>query len=329
MKKFKAGLIGCGDYLRWEIDPINNSKNLDVKYTFDLDKSKAKKRAEELSATVADSDDTIFNDPEIDLVMIFTPPWVRIPLFEKAVANNKHIVTTKPFASNLADALKLKEMVAGKVECAVFYGRSGNAGVEMLKKIFDSGEIGKLAYYKEDWFHHYPTWNDWATDPEKNGGPFMDAMVHNLNKARYLVGEKVASIRYSSENFVQKLKCNDTEQMQVKFANGAGANLFITWAANLDVYDKTGNVREHYAFPHMITTQGWYVEEIEKEDQPYIKAHKDQKVKEWKVDELPMTHYDEVVYNIENNLPQNSSIDMALTDIEILAEAVNQKMEMA
>lgn len=323
MKTFKAGLIGCGDYLRWEIDPLNNSKLLDVKYTFDLDSAKAEKRAGELSATAVTSDDEIFSDPEIDIILLFTPPWVRIPLFEKAVANNKHIITTKPFANNLDDALKLQSIVEGKVECAVFYGRSGNPGVELAKQIFDSGEIGKLAYYKEDWFHHYPTWNDWATDPEKNGGPFMDAMVHNLNKSRYLIGSDVTSIKYSSDNFVQKLKCNDTEQMQIKFANGAGSNLFITWAADLDVYDPSGNDREHYGIMHMITDKGWYVEEIEKDGVAYIKAHNNGQVKEWKIEDLPMTHYDDAVSRIQNGEPQNSSIDMAIEDMKILSKAMN------
>ena len=59
-------------------------------------------------------------------------------------------------ASNTAAAEKLFDIVNGKVKCAVFYGRSGNASVETLKEILRSGEIGKLSLYKEDWLHHYP-----------------------------------------------------------------------------------------------------------------------------------------------------------------------------
>lgn len=315
---YQTALIGCGDYLRWEIDRINDSKLLNVKYTFDLDRKKAEIRAKELGAVVIDDVDAIFADEDIKMVLIFTPPWARLELFEKAVKTKKHIITTKPLSNNLEDANKLYDMVKGEVTAAVFYGRAGNEGAEMLKTIFDGGEIGKLAIYKEDWFHHYPQWNSWATDPKLNGGPFMDAMVHNLNKSRYLIGGEVERIDFKSENYAQRLKCNDTEFANVYFKNGGTAQLFITWAANLDVYSKGGNDREHYGITHMITDQGWYVEEIEKDGIPYIKAHRNGEIKEWKVEALAMTPYDDVVHCIENNLPQNHSLDMAITDIKLM-----------
>ncbi len=236
----KAGLIGCGDYLRWEIPHMLNSKHFQIKSTFDLDKVKSEKRAAELGATAVSSVDDIFNDKDIDIVCLFTPPWARLELFEKAVKSGKNIITTKPLANNMETATKLLELTKGKVKCAVFYGRAGNAVVETLKKVYDSGEIGRLALYKEDWFHHYPQWNNWATDREKNGGPFMDAMIHNLNKSRYLISSEPSAVSYTSENFAQKLKCNDTESMRVNFKNGSASYLFITWAADLEVFSLDG-----------------------------------------------------------------------------------------
>ncbi|MFW5878063.1 MAG: Gfo/Idh/MocA family protein, partial [bacterium] len=242
-KVLKAGLIGCGDYLRWEIDPINNSKYFKVKSTYDLDPEKSRKVATRIGAASVDSADAIFDDEEISIVMIFTPPRARKDLFSKAVNHGKHIITTKPFGTSLKDARELKNIVEDKVNCAVFYGRTGNSSVEKIKEILKSGEIGKLALYKEDWLHHYPTWNNWATDMEKNGGPFMDAMIHNLNKSRYLIDSPVKSVQFISENYVQNLKCNDTEFMKIDFENGASSWLFITWAADLEVFDISGNDR--------------------------------------------------------------------------------------
>ncbi|MFW6371710.1 MAG: Gfo/Idh/MocA family protein, partial [Bacteroidota bacterium] len=148
-----AGLIGCGDFLRWLIDDLNNSKKIKVKYTYDLNPEKSGLRAGQLNASVAESAEQIFNDPEISTVYIFTPPFAREELFKMAVDHGKNIITTKPFAVNYDAAKKLYNMVKDKVECGVFYGRAGNAAVEALKTIFDGGEIGNLAIYKEDWFH--------------------------------------------------------------------------------------------------------------------------------------------------------------------------------
>jgi len=326
-KILKAGIIGCGDYLRWEIDKLNSSKFLKVKYTFDLDSDKSKKIAEQVNALVADSDDVIFNDPEIEIVLIFTPPWVRKELFQKAVEKGKNIITTKPLAPNLADAQTLYDMVSGKVACAVFYGRVGDPGVEKIREVLDSGEIGNLALYKEDWFHHYPQWNDWATDPEKNGGPFMDAMVHNLNKSRYLINSKVKSVNYFSDNFAQSLKCNDTEFMKLNFENGASSYLFITWAADLEVYSLKGNEREHYGLLHMITNRGWYITQEDTDNGSIIRAKKEDKIKEWKIESPEFTPYDEVSLSIQNGESQKYDISMALSDIEIMQVASSSSSE--
>ena len=254
--------------------------------------------------------------------MIYTPPWVRIELFEKAAATGKHIITTKPLANNYQTACKLSTAIKGKVDCAVFYGRTGNAHVDRLKVLLDSGELGSLALYKEDWLHHYPQWNDWATDPEKNGGPFMDAMIHNLNKSRYLIDSRVKSLNYFSDNFAQKLKCNDTEFMKVNFENGASSYLFITWAGDLEVYSLEGNEREHFGILHMITDQGWYITEEEKEDgTALIRAKKEREIREYEVAPLEFTAYDEVSLLIQQGKPQKYDIESALLDIQLMHEA--------
>ncbi len=321
-KTYYAGLIGCGDYLRWFIDAFNDSKRLRVKATFDLDAKKSEYRAKQLHAATIKTSDEIFEDPDISVVMIFTPPWVREELFEKAVKSNKQIITTKPLANNYQSAKKLAEIIDGKVQCAVHYGRTGDAATETLKRIFDSGEIGKLALYKEDWLHHYPTWNDWALDPEKNGGPFMDAMVHNLNKARYLMDGNPVALTFFSDNHAQQLKCNDTEFMKIDFEGNTSAHLFITWAADLEVYDRSANDREHYGIVHFITDQGWYVKEEERQDGMYIRAHKEDQVKSWKVEPLPTTIFDQFIVEWENNETVQPSIVMALEDIRLMELAM-------
>ena len=85
-----------------------------------------------------------------------------------------------------------------KVRRGVLYGRSGDGFACMARQALASGEIGTLALYRHDWLHHYPQWNTWALDPAKNGGPFMDAMIHNLNLARYLMARPMRSPPRSS-----------------------------------------------------------------------------------------------------------------------------------
>ena len=323
-KILKAGLIGCGDYLRWETDEINNSRYFSLKSTYDLDPVKSRAIASKTGALPVNSPEAIFEDEEISIVLIYTPPWSRKELFHKATAKGKHIITTKPFGTSLENARVLGDLVKDRVNCSVFYGRTGNASVEQLKKILDDGRIGRLALYKEDWLHHYPVWNEWATDPEKNGGPFMDAMIHNLNKSRYLINSPVKKMSFVSENYAQKLRCRDTEFMKIDFENGASSWLFITWAADLEVFDPTGNDRVHFGVLHMITDQGWYITEEEQEGKQIIRAVKEKEVMTWEVEPLPFTRYDKFVVNLQEGKPQSSDYTDAIKDMEIMAKAVNQ-----
>ncbi|HYW94465.1 MAG TPA: Gfo/Idh/MocA family oxidoreductase [Bacteroidales bacterium] len=318
---FNAGLIGCGDFLRWEIDKIKASKHLKVKYTYDTDKAKREWRASQLAAIPVDSPDVIFDDQNVDVVLIFTPPFARTDYFKRAALAKKHIITTKPFALTVKEGEEMYSLVNGKVECAVFYRRSGDPVFEKIKDILDSGEIGHLALYKEDWFHHYPHWSKWALEADKNDGPFMDAMIHNLNISRYLAGnQEVKEITFYSDNFVQDLSCNDTECMRIIFNNGAGSYLFITWAADLEIYDTAGNDREHIGIMHLVTSQGWMMDVLEENGKTYVTARKEDHRKRWEVSPLPMTCYDDFVQNVIHKHPQNSSMDIALDDLRILEE---------
>ena len=71
----------------------------------------------------------------------------------------------------------------------------------------------------------------------------MDAMLHNLNAARYLMGRRVVGRAFFSDDHTHSLACDDTQFLKVDFEQGASAHLFITWAAELAVYDSANGAR--------------------------------------------------------------------------------------
>ena len=325
-KTYKMGILGCGDFLaRWEVPVIKKSEHVEIKALFDLDKSRAGKLAKELGGNAVDRDEAIFADDEIDIVCLFVPPWVRKDLLIRAAEAGKHIITTKPLAPNVEEcAAMVKAVEENKVRCGVFYRRTGDPVFETYRKIFTSGEVGKLALYKHDWIHHYPEWNDWATDPGKNGGPFMDAMLHNMNIARYLMDGKAAYCTYFSDNYAHSLKCSDTEFMKLDFEGGGSAHLFITWAADLAVYSKQGNDREHIDIHYMVTDQGWRLTEEDKDGKVVITASKEGKSRQWQVEELASTRYDEFAESVEKQIPlapDMPDIHEAYEDVKLLRDA--------
>ena len=329
-KIYNLGIIGCGDYLRWQSDDIKKSKHVRVKSLFDPDQSRAQKFADTLGGEAVATDTAILDDPDIDIVCLFVPPWIRRGIVVRAAAAGKHIITTKPLAANLKDcAAMVKAVQVAKVQCGVFYRRTGNIGIECYKGIFEKGTLGKLALYKQDWLHHYPQWNNWALDPHKNGGPFMDAMIHNLNIARYLAGKKHTRTTLFSDNHAHPgLKCADTEFMKIDFAGGGAAHLFITWAADLHVASTKGNDREHIDITYLITDKGWRLTEAWEDGKFVVTASRDGKSKKFVAKALKGTPYDRFAASVEKHsaLPSDiPSIQEAYEDIQILTEGQKKR----
>lgn|GEM_PF-376183 len=323
----KLGILGCGDYLKkWQAPEIKASSRVQVKSLFDPERSRAEKYAIELGGSVAESAESILKDPDVDIVCLFVPPGIRKNMLVTAAAAGKHIITTKPLGSNVRDCAAMVNAVQTVgVKCGVGYWRTGNPTLELYKDIFDSGEIGQLALYKHDWIHHYPEWNTWATDPKKNGGPFMDAMIHTLNLARYLMPGKITNVTFFSDNHAQtELKCNDTEFMKADFERGGAAHLFITWAADLAVYDKNGNERELLDINYMITDQRWRVTGKMEDAGFTVTASRDGKEKKWVAQPMAVSTYDSFAEAIETDrtLPRDlPDIVEAYEDIKIMRDA--------
>jgi predicted dehydrogenase len=252
-------IFGCGDFLRWQAGDLKASTRAKVVALFDPDRARAEKWAKELGGRVLATPEEAFADPTINAIALFVPPQVRRGLVEQAAAAGKAIIATKPLASDEAECAAIAKATV-KIPFGVIYSRTGSAAVEALKDIFEAGTLGKLALYKQDWIHHYPQWNSWATDPKANGGPFMDAMVHNLNAARYLMGRpSVRGTLFADTHSHPDLACRDTEFLKLDFAGNGSAHLFITWAADLNVTSTAGNDREHIDQFFLVTDQGWHL----------------------------------------------------------------------
>jgi predicted dehydrogenase len=321
-KPHRIGIFGTGDFLRWQSPELLSSKTVSVAAVYDPDTARAEKWAATLGASSAKSEDEIFGNPMIDIVLLFVPPWIRRPLIEKAALAGKHILATKPLGASIEDCNHVISAVGDRVRAGVIYGRTQDAHVEVLKDILEGGTFGKLALHRQDWIHAYPQWNSWATDPEKNGGPFMDAMIHNMNTCHYLMGREASQAVLFSDNLAHpNLKCADTESLKIDFGPGRTALLFITWAADLATHGTDGNDREHIDVCYFVTDKGWRLTRESKDGKPFIRASREG-VDEWiEVNPPSATIYDGFTAAIDAGTPlprSLASLADAARDIRII-----------
>lgn len=314
---YRAGLFGAGDFTRIQSPILQRSRRLRVEAVYDPNQEAARVTAERLGARMADSPDAIFRDASLDVALIFTPPFTRRELVEAAVDAGKRIITTKPLAPSVEDA---RAIVAATKDgqCLVIYKRTGNAQVQSLKKLLDSGELGELGLYRHDWIHHYPYWSSWSLDPTKNGGPLVDAMIHNVNTARFLVGRDVAGYGYHGYRVSHDFEIPDTELLVLDFEGGATAHLSITWAADLAIYDAKSNDRERIDINYVVTRKGWLVRFETREGRPVISATKDGHVRLYPVEAPSLTLYDRWAEDVEAGRPVETTTEEACRDLELV-----------
>jgi predicted dehydrogenase len=316
----RLGILGGGDFTRRETPALLSSRRVRVTAVYDPREDAARAAAERFSARVAESAEALVSAADVDAVVVYTPPFTHRPLVELAVGAGKRVITTKPLAPSVADARRIAELTADG-RCLVVYKRVGSPQHHALKALFALGEVGRLVLYRHDWAHHFPYWVPWALDPEKNGGPLVDAMIHNLSAVRDLVAAPVVGLTYHGYNLTHEFRVCDTESLVVDFASGATAHLFITWAADLAIYDAQANARERLDLQYMVTSTGHLVRFETRDGRPVLAASREGHVSIWPVPPLPETHYDRWARDLDEGRPVECSAQEACRDIELLQAA--------
>jgi 1,5-anhydro-D-fructose reductase (1,5-anhydro-D-mannitol-forming) len=139
------------------------------------------------------SHDAIFNNKDIDAVIICTPNFLNKDLTIKALKGGKHVFCEKPPAFTGQDVREIKkvEEESGKKLMYGFNHRHHDSVIRM-KSIVDSGEFGKILWMRgrygksvtEDYFHNWRAKKDLA-----GGGILIDQGIHMLDLFLHLGGD--------------------------------------------------------------------------------------------------------------------------------------------
>ena len=87
----------------------------------------------------------LLSDPELDAVAVATPVSSHAQVAQRVLAAGKHCFVEKPVAQSVADAERVGEaaVAAGRI-LMVGHLLEYHPGVEKLREIADSGDLGEL-----------------------------------------------------------------------------------------------------------------------------------------------------------------------------------------
>ncbi|GBF76967.1 oxidoreductase [Paenibacillus sp. 598K] len=189
-KIYTLGVVGLGEG-RSILSAALQSRQWKLGKVCDLNESVCRERAEEFGLDRwTTSYRELLDDPELDVIAIYTPDQLHREHIEQALAAGKHVICTKPLLTSLEGAAELRELAerSGK---HVFVGQSSRFFEPMLhqRRDFETGRHGELqtveASYITDgrWFLE----RGWS---RQSGFSWMyNFMIHAVDLARWYLGE--------------------------------------------------------------------------------------------------------------------------------------------
>ena len=145
-KSFNVGLIGIGrigkihiENLLHRIPNVNLKLTVDIKLDEDL-KNWVKERG---VTNLTDDPYEIFNDPEIEIVLICSPTDTHAKFIQEAAKVKKHIFCEKPIDINVNRIKKtLKIVEENGVKLMIGFNRRFDRNFKRIHELIVSGEIG-------------------------------------------------------------------------------------------------------------------------------------------------------------------------------------------
>lgn len=167
-----------------------------------------------------------------------------------AASAGKNVVSIKPFARMLEEGTRIVEAVR---ESGIVFmpaeSNPRNSDLNLyLKKLIDDGRLGRVVSGTSTLMSSLPQgWPDapfdggWWADPDKvPGGGWIDHAIYQVDKFRWLLGEKVVRVTGRTANLVHKeLAVEDYGHAIVEFESGATFAIEDTWSGPADCWRTT------------------------------------------------------------------------------------------
>jgi predicted dehydrogenase len=245
MTKMKIGIIGTGNISGIYLKAPQTLDVLDIVACADIDRERAKEKAEEYGIPKACSVDELLADSEIELVINLTIPGAHAEICKMVLEAGKHVYVEKPLSITLEDGQELVKLAKEKglrIGCApdTFLG----GGLQTCRKLIDDGWIGDPIAATAFMMGNGP--EGWHPNPDffyqKGGGPMFDmgpyyisALVNLIGPIKRVTGSAKASFEertiLSKPKYKEKIKVEIPTHIAgvLDFDNGAIATLITSF----------------------------------------------------------------------------------------------------
>ena len=220
-ERLKVALVGVGRMGRIHADVVERVPNLEVTHVSDLNLDAAASVAERFGARAAALEDVLANDA-VQAIVVSTPTRTHAEVVMAAITAGKPVFVEKPLAHDLHSSDQIVAAVrATGVPVQVGFQRRYDPAVQEARRRIDAGELGTIEGYRAVDRDTAPPALEFL---KGSGGIFVDLAIHDIDTARFLVGEieEVHAIGGAiSDPSLAEHGLFDTAVATIRFSSGA------------------------------------------------------------------------------------------------------------
>jgi predicted dehydrogenase len=209
-----------------------------IRYVYSRKLAQAEMLAKVHGAKAVTETGPIFDDQDVDAVVICLPTYTRMESLRPAVASQKHIFCEKPLALHQAMADELRRLLTG-------YSRTVMVG-QVLRFFWEyarlrarvlAGDVGQVGTVRLSRCVGYPGADSWFADPEKSGGVILDLLIHDLDFLLWVFGD-VKQV-YAKALTQRQRGTLDYALLNFQLESGALAHIEGSWAHPVGSFHQT------------------------------------------------------------------------------------------
>ncbi len=212
------------------------SEEVEVGWVWGRDLARLKATPLPASARLTTRLDDVLGDPEVQAVLILTPPHLHLELATKAAQAGKHVLVEKPLEVDLVRATALVQACAAAgVVLSVMLQHRLRPGAVALAEMLRSGALGEVLnagafvrWWRPQSYYDAPGRGTLARD---GGGVLMTQAIHTLDLLLTLIGVPERVIGRASTTALHRMECEDSAAALLHYAGGLTAVLQATTAA--------------------------------------------------------------------------------------------------
>lgn len=218
----KVAVIGYGGQGAWHCRQIEKSDVCTLAGTYDI-KENRRDAAKADGVFVYSSNEAIFEDKAVDIIVVATPNDVHEDLVVNGLLSGHNVICEKPVALSVAefDRMLEAEKKSSKKLC-VHQNRRYDVDFLGIKKVIESGEIGEVLRIESRIHGSRGIPSDWRCVKKYGGGMILDWGVHLIDQILQLIPDEICTINCVNTHYTND-EVDDGFRLEIGFSTGKTA----------------------------------------------------------------------------------------------------------